>query len=637
MGNPLKSFIGALVRRKKVTTEGAEVSQLNRCLSTFDLTLLGACLLIYYTICVKIGATCAACCIAPQTITRAGAETVPLLRSLCRYALPGRLLAGRKYYAIHGTLYLSATFLILWEKLCRYGITTGREAGFCLTLSSHPLEPNYVTEVIIKVFCTMWMKTMPRLLSFVIFMLLKCMLAIGVKESTRFNTVFTLVNLLVVVYVVIVGSFKADIANWRLKPQDIPRNDTGVGGFFPYGVGGMLNGAASCFYAFVGFDCIATMGEEVRNPRRAIPIGIVVSLTIVFLAYFGVSVIETLLWPYYDQNVSAPLPYVFDRVGWPVAKWVVSIGALAGLSTSLLGGMFPLPRVLYAMGSDGLIFRFLAIVHPRLKTPLLATLLSGAFAGTMAMIFNVEELANMMSIGTLLAYSLVAVSVLMLRYEPFVHCTIASPDASMSVSVSKRSEMYEVPSQSHGERASLDDGGLDLKPRSPFTTMFNTDDLQSPTLETSYLVKALTLTLGGLFCTMNGILVFAEGPFFNGDLPVVIPFAGLTILAVLCIIVITRQPSASTESLSFAVPFVPYIPMFNMFVNLYLMMRLPGSTWIRFAVWMVLGFLIYFGYGIFNSSQRKPSPPLLRDAVSADSVLSSDNQSDGEAQPLMSC
>uniref|UniRef100_A0A0K8RJ33 Putative cationic amino acid transporter n=1 Tax=Ixodes ricinus TaxID=34613 RepID=A0A0K8RJ33_IXORI len=97
-------------------------------------------------------------------------------------------------------------------------------------------------------------------------------------------------ELLVVVYVVIVGAFKADIRNWQLKPEDIPRNDTGVGGFFPYGVGGMLNGAASCFYAFVGFDCIATMGEEVRNPRRAIPIGIVVSLTIVFLAYFGVSV-----------------------------------------------------------------------------------------------------------------------------------------------------------------------------------------------------------------------------------------------------------------------------------------------------------------------------------------------------------
>lgn len=267
------------------------------------------------------------------------------------------------------------------------------------------------------------------------------MLAIGVKESTRFNNVFTVLNLVVVLYVVIVGAFKADIKNWQLRPQDIPGKNKGKGGFFPYGIGGTLNGAASCFYGFVGFDCIATMGEEVRNPRKAIPIGIVVSLTLVFLAYFGVSVIETLVWPYYDQNVAAPLPYIFDRVGWPVAKWIVSIGALTGLSTSLLGAMFPLPRVLYAMGTDGVIFRFLAKVHPRSKTPLIATLLSGAFAGVMAMMFNVEELANMMSIGTLLAYSLVAVSVLMLRYEPSV--SHAAPNASpvTSVSVPSRSQM----------------------------------------------------------------------------------------------------------------------------------------------------------------------------------------------------
>uniref|UniRef100_V5I3J9 Putative cationic amino acid transport permease n=1 Tax=Ixodes ricinus TaxID=34613 RepID=V5I3J9_IXORI len=497
-------------------------------------------------------------------------------------------------------------FVIGWNLILEYVIGTASVArgysGYMDSLLNHTIETHFREWMPLGV---SWLSTYPDVFALAITLFLAGMLAIGVKESTRFNNVFTLVNLLVVVYVVIVGAFKADIRNWQLKPEDIPRNDTGVGGFFPYGVGGMLNGAASCFYAFVGFDCIATMGEEVRNPRRAIPIGIVVSLTIVFLAYFGVSVIETLVWPYWDQNVSAPLPYVFDRAGWPVAKWVVSIGALAGLSTSLLGGMFPLPRVLYAMGSDGLIFRFLAIVHPRLKTPLLATLLSGVFAGTMAMIFNVEELANMMSIGTLLAYSLVAVSVLMLRYE--------------------------VPSQSHGETGTLDNDAMELKPRSSFTTMFNSDGLQSPTMETSYLVKILTLVLGALFCTLNGILVFAEGPFFNGDLPVVIPFAGVALLAVLCIIVISRQPSASTESLSFAVPLVPYIPMFNMFVNLYLMMRLPPSTWVRFVVWMVLGFLIYFGYGIFNSSQRKPSPPFLRDAASVDSVLSSDNQSDGVA------
>ena len=112
------------------------------------------------------------------------------------------------------------------------------------------------------------------------------------------------------------------------------------------------------------------------------------------------------MMPYYLQTeeltLGAPLPYVFEHAGMPVAKWIISIGALTGLSTSLLGAMFPLPRVLYSMASDGVIFRFLATVHPRFKTPLLATILSGFLAGGMAAMFDVKELADMMSIGTII-------------------------------------------------------------------------------------------------------------------------------------------------------------------------------------------------------------------------------------------
>lgn len=261
------------------------------------------------------------------------------------------------------------------------------------------------------------MSEYPDFLALGITLLLTFMLAVGVKESTKFNSVFTGINLIVVLYVIICGAFQSDIHNWQLDPKkDAIPEGHGSGGFFPFGVSGMMAGAATCFYGFIGFDVIATTGEEVKNPQKSIPISIVLSLFFIFMAYFGVSTVQTLMWPYWDQNNDAPLPYIFGKVGWPVAQYIITVGALAGLSTSLLGAMFPLPRVLYAMGSDGLIFRCLAEVHPRFKTPLLSTFVSGICAGVFAMMFNITELADMMSIGTLLAYSLVAISVLILRY-----------------------------------------------------------------------------------------------------------------------------------------------------------------------------------------------------------------------------
>lgn len=126
--------------------------------------------------------------------------------------------------------------------------------------------------------------------------------------------------------------FAADFSNWRLPTTCTESNCAwGTGGFAPYGISGIITGAATCFYGFIGFDCVATTGEEAKNPRKSIPIAIVASLTIVFLAYFGISVILTTVLPYYDQNAEAPLPHLFAFIGWTWAKWAVSVGAVCGL------------------------------------------------------------------------------------------------------------------------------------------------------------------------------------------------------------------------------------------------------------------------------------------------------------------
>lgn len=186
----------------------------------------------------------------------------------------------------------------------------------------------------------------PDFFSFGVIIVLSIVLSVGVKESSRLNNVFTSVNLLTVGILLVAGGMNANPKNWSIPKESLPEGVGGEGGFMPYGFAGIMAGAAKCFYGFVGFDCVATTGEEAINPKRNIPLAIVISLIIIFLAYFGISATLTMMVPYYLQDPEAPFPHAFNEIGWHEIKWIVSIGAIFALCTSLLGAMFPLPRVL---------------------------------------------------------------------------------------------------------------------------------------------------------------------------------------------------------------------------------------------------------------------------------------------------
>lgn len=206
------------------------------------------------------------------------------------------------------------------------------------------------------------------------------------------------------------------LSNWSIPKSEVPEG-YGNGGFSPYGLTGIIRGAAVCFYGFIGFDCIATAGEEAKNPKKSIPFAVVTSLAMIFLAYFGVSTVLTMMLPYFEQDEQAPLPHVFSRYGWWVAEYLVTIGALCGLCASMMGAMFPLPRIVFAMASDGLLFKCMGEISQRFKTPFKGTLITGVLTGLLAAIFKLSQLVSIMSIGTLLAYSMVASCVLILRYD----------------------------------------------------------------------------------------------------------------------------------------------------------------------------------------------------------------------------
>lgn len=180
----------------------------------------------------------------------------------------------------------------------------------------------------------------------------------------------------------------------------------------------VFKGAATCFYAFIGFDIIATTGEEAHSPQKSIPKAIVGSLLIVLIAYVTSSLVLTLIVPYDHIDAGSGLVQMWSYVGAKKCQAIVAVGATAGLSVAMFGSMFPMPRVIYAMAQDGLIFRQLAQLWDRTNAPGIATMLSGLAAAFVALIIRLETLVEMMSIGTLLAYTLVSTCVLVLRYQP---------------------------------------------------------------------------------------------------------------------------------------------------------------------------------------------------------------------------
>ena len=215
--------------------------------------------------------------------------------------------------------------MIGWNLLLEYVIGTASVAraysGYLDSLINNTMQTHFREAMPIDV---SFLSSYPDFFALLITLALTAVLSVGVKESTRFNNFFTALNIGIVAFVTIFGFIHADLENWKISEDTIPKgNNTrsfGNGGFLPYGVNGVLSGAATCFYGFVGFDAIATSGEEALNPQRSIPISLMLSLSIIFLSYCGVSSVLTLMVPYYLQDASAPLPFAFKYVDWPVGR-----------------------------------------------------------------------------------------------------------------------------------------------------------------------------------------------------------------------------------------------------------------------------------------------------------------------------
>ncbi len=256
----------------------------------------------------------------------------------------------------------------------------------------------------------------------VITFLVTAILVKGIQESASFNAAMVGVKLVIVLFVIIVGAFYVNPENW--KPF-APYGLTGISFFGTTLFGqtgkggeplGMLAGAATIFFAYIGFDSVSTHAEEAKRPNRDVPIGIVASLILCTFLYIAVAAVLTGMVPYDKINIDAPVSDAFRQAGLPKAQFVISLGALAGITSVLLVMMLSQPRVLLAMARDGMLPQsFFGAIHERFRTPWKATILTGAFVSIMAGFLPLRILAELVNIGTLFAFVVVCAAVLIMR------------------------------------------------------------------------------------------------------------------------------------------------------------------------------------------------------------------------------
>lgn len=539
---------------KRILDEAAEhKGGLKRVLTAVDLTAIGVGAIIGAGIFVLTGTAARDAAGPAIMLSYVFAGIATLLAALCYAEFASRLpISGSAYtyaYASVGELF---AWIIGWDLILEYTIGSATVAvGWT----------HYLTEFVEGFKINGYQLTVPEFLlaghvgsltiNWAAMLLITCLttlLCVGIKESSRFNSVMVLIKLAVVLFVIFAGIPWVKPAHWQP--------------FYPYGSQGIFAGAALIFFAYIGFDAVSTAAEETKNPQRDLPIGLLASLSICTILYVAVAAVITGMVPYHQIDPGAPLAAAFGSVGNPFAQRLISLGGFVGLTTVVLILMMSQPRIWYAMARDGLLWPWFSQVHPKFRTPFNATILTGVIAGIMAAVVPMSDLHHMVSIGTLFAFVVVSASVLIMRYK-----TEEKPEQSVLTV-------------------------LQLVLGLGFLCFGLAHDFSQPV----HLFGKLVTPIDGLLAPIS------FGPVSLQTIQWLLMGTGLAVV----IGPLKRLFTAKAVNIptTFCCPAVPLIPIIAITANIYMMVNLNIDAWLRLWIWLAAGLVLYAFYGASHSKLK---------------------------------
>jgi APA family basic amino acid/polyamine antiporter len=406
--------------RQDATAEGEHA--LKRTLSALNLTTLGIGAIIGAGIFVLTGTAAAQHAGPAIVLSFVLAGVACLLAGLCYAEFASTIpISGSAYTYGYATLGELFAWIIGWDLVLEYlfaastvavgwsGYFVAFVAKLGIELPSALVNAPFTVENGHEIVATGAILNVPAVLMIGV---ITGLLVLGIRESARVNDLIVVVKLAIVLLVIGFGALYVDTANWTpFVPE--PTGERGQ-----YGWNGVVAAAGVIFFAYIGFDAVSTAAQEARNPQRDLPIGILASLAVCTVLYMAMALVMTGLVPYPQLDVPHPVDVAI--ASRPELHWLavlVDIGAIAGLGSVVLVMLMGQPRIFFSMSRDGLLPAVLGRVHPRYKTPWIATLITGVVAAAVAGLFPIGLLGELVSIGTLFAFVVVCLGVLVLRWR----------------------------------------------------------------------------------------------------------------------------------------------------------------------------------------------------------------------------